>query len=155
MQVERVFPNTTPQIISITTKHRNACQVPLLPTVPTSSQNLRHPFLGLPLLCPWALSRESSSLPSYLGQLIYDVLLLNNLQPQEIHFPFFLAVVEVIQGAWSPYCSTSLPLECKNHRAEEEMIRRLCQGLVWPFSLQQVENISLMVALAALLLPFC
>lgn len=46
MKIEKIFPNPTPQIISITAEHRNACQLPLLPTVPISSQSLEYPFLG-------------------------------------------------------------------------------------------------------------
>lgn len=65
---------------------------------------LAHPLL---LLTP----RESGGATSHLGELIDDVLLFNDLQPQDIHFSFFLAVVEVIQRAWSPYCSSSLPLQ--------------------------------------------
>lgn len=130
------LPKHHTEIIYIPTKHRNACYVPLLPPVPVSSQSPECQSLGSCAL-PLVPSGENSSLPPHLGELINDVLLFNNLQPQEIHFPFFLAVVKVIEGAWSPYCSSSLPLESKNHRAEEEMVRRLCQGLVWPFPSQQ------------------
>lgn len=49
----------------------------------------------------------------HLGELIYEVLLLDNLQLQEVHVPLVLTLIQVVQGAGSPYDPCSLPLKTR------------------------------------------
>lgn len=50
---------------------------------------------------------------SYLGELVYEMLLLNNLQLQEVHLPLILTLIQVVQGTGSPYDPCSLPLQTR------------------------------------------
>lgn len=77
--------------------------------------------------------------PCHLGKLVYEALLLHNLQLQEVNFSFVLTLIQVVQGTGSPYGPDSVSL--KNQPTMSQGPERMVQpgdggARVLPLSLQ-------------------